>query len=232
MLGSVEPTQYDLRFSVLNIPVRVSIWFWLAGTVLGFETLKIGVEYLMAWLLVVFVSILVHELGHALIARSFGYPPRILLYQFGGLAMYTPYSNYTQARSIAISLAGPGAGFLLFGAVLLFQGYGAPHLVPVLSDSMGMLLIFFLKNMVWVNLFWGLLNLLPILPLDGGNVCKEVCRSLSPLNGPRYAYGVGMVVGIAAAVLLYRAGLTYAAVLFGFLGVENFMNLQASRNRW
>src|SRR5690606_19365923 len=106
MFGTVQETPYDLRFSLLGVPIRVSVWFWVAGTVLGYGELKQGVEYLLAWLLVLFVSILVHEMGHALTARWFGHSPQVLLYHFGGLAYYQPFRNHTRAKSIAISFAG------------------------------------------------------------------------------------------------------------------------------
>jgi hypothetical protein len=87
MLGMPEPTPYDLRFRLLGIPVRVHPLFWLATAVLGSggsETLG----PILIWIGCVFVSILVHEYGHGLMARLFRCRPSIVLYGLGGLCAY------------------------------------------------------------------------------------------------------------------------------------------------
>lgn len=232
MFGSIEPTPYDLRFSLFRIPVRVSVWFWVMGLILGYPAVHLGGEFLLAWVLVLFVSILVHELGHALLALSFGYPPRILLYQFGGLAMFEPYRGYTRARSILISLAGPGAGFVLFGLTLLFRDYGLPRVVENMSEQGQRLVAFVILQMIWINLWWGLVNLLPVLPLDGGQICREICSSISPHRGVIYTARVSAVVAGGVALLLFSMGLTFGAVLFALLCAQNISSLQGGRGGW
>jgi stage IV sporulation protein FB len=233
MFGSVEPTSYDLRFSLLGIPVRVSPWFWLMGAILGYNFVHRGFDFLLTWMLAVFVSILVHELGHALTARSFGYPPRILLYQFGGMAMYEPYRDYTRSRSIAITLAGPGAGFLLFGLTLAFRLLVYPFLPAAdLPPRTAELLDHAIWVLLFINLAWGLLNLLPVLPLDGGQVCRDVCSILSPHRGVIYAAWISVFVAAGAAALLFMAGMIFGAILFAMLCVQNFTAIQESRGGW
>ena len=88
MLFTEPPrTQYDVRFSVAGIPVRVSPFFWLVTLLFGASggTDAVG---LLTWVAVVFVSILIHEMGHALVQRYYGWEPSIILYQMGGLATY------------------------------------------------------------------------------------------------------------------------------------------------
>ena len=222
MFGSLQPTRYDLTFSLLGIPVRVLPTFWLTGVLFGFHYLNSaenGMLLLLAWIAVVFVSILVHELGHALTARAFGYPPRILLYHFGGLAMYEPHINYTAAKSILISLAGPAAGFLLFGICYLLR--------PALPDDQ--VAREALWMLVWVNLFWGLVNLAPVLPLDGGHVCREVCISMSPSRGMNWALIVSIATGAAICGGFFMIQYPYGGILFGLLAVQNYMELQQRR---
>ena len=222
MFGSLQPTRYDLTFSVFGIPVRVLPTFWLTGVLFGFDLLHRGQNgplLLLIWVAVVFVSILVHEFGHALTARAFGYPPRILMYHFGGLAMYEPHTRYTTAKAILITLAGPGAGFLLFGLCYVLQTYLPRD--PIVAEAIRML--------IWVNLFWGLVNLIPVLPLDGGQVCREVCLSISPRQGLKWALIIGMLVGSAVAVGFWRIGLPYAAILFAVLAVQSYMEFQQRR---
>lgn len=116
LLSDPGTTRYDLRFSVLGIPVRVHPMFWLVGALLGSGAgPQLGV--IAIWIGCLFVSILVHELGHALAARSFGWPPDIVLHGFGGFARYSPGFGYTRRRAIWISFAGPLAGFGLFAIV-------------------------------------------------------------------------------------------------------------------
>ncbi len=230
MLGPVQPTPYDLQFSLLGIPVRVLPWFWLAAVVLGFNTLQIGPEYLLAWMGVVFVSILVHELGHAMVASLFGYPPRIFLYHFGGVAMFTPGYNYTQGKSILITLAGPGIGFVAAGIISLVR----PSLVRagiILPPLQGWTLSWFIvAQLLYVNLFWGLINLLPVLPLDGGQICRDVCTSLNARKGERWATMIALVTAAGVALLAIRGGQMYLGILFGMLAFQNFEQLQ--QRRW
>jgi len=222
VFGPVQPTPYDLQFSLFGIPVRVIAWFWLMAAVLGFSSVHIGPEYLLAWVAIVFVSILIHELGHALVASLFGYPPRIVLYHFGGLAMFTPGHNYTQGKSILISLAGPGAGFLLAGIVYLLERVGV-----IGPFEQGWSLPYFaVQQLLYVNIWWGLLNLLPVLPLDGGNICRDVCTSINPRQGERWATVIALLTAGAVALFAFQANELYIGMLFGFMAYQNFQQLQ------
>src|SRR5262245_36001714 len=123
MFGPIQPTRYDLAFSLFGIPVRVIPWFWLAGVLLGFDWVRDpdqGPLLLLIWLGVMFLSILVHELGHACFAALFGYPPSILLYQFGGVTLFQPTHGYSTAKAILITAAGPAFGAAL--AIAAFFG--------------------------------------------------------------------------------------------------------------
>jgi len=64
MLGPVQPTNYDLQFSLLGIPVRVIPRVWLLAALLGWNLINLGLIYVLVWVLIVFVSILAHELAH------------------------------------------------------------------------------------------------------------------------------------------------------------------------
>ncbi|MGL6095219.1 MAG: site-2 protease family protein [Fimbriiglobus sp.] len=165
-----HPTPFDVRFSVFGIPVRVHPMFWLIMGLLGDSTLKDGPAYLLLWIACGFVSVMVHELGQALFIRRFGSPVQIVLIAFGGAAIASrmPYARW---KRIVISLAGPGAGFLLLGLVV------ASNLVFGWSRGSDLLESGF-TFLVLMNLFWNLFNLLPIWPLDGGHVCRELCGGI------------------------------------------------------
>ena len=122
LLGEPPRTQWDLHFSLFGIPVRVHPLFWLVAVIMGVRGSPELMD-LLIWVVAVFLSILVHELGHATIMRLYGFAPWITLYGFGGLASYSPAQAYGSKRTdtfaqVLISAAGPGAGFVLAGAVI------------------------------------------------------------------------------------------------------------------
>ena len=101
MLGQVNPTPYDLYFPLFGIPVRVTPWFWLAGVLMGYGLIEQKrFDLLVVWLGCLFLSILVHEMGHALAGKLFGWPSDIILYHFGGVARYYHQDGYTTGRSV------------------------------------------------------------------------------------------------------------------------------------
>src|SRR5262245_9125229 len=115
MVGASE-TPYDLRFRFLGVPVRIHPIFWLATVVLGWQPHRLPAVLL--WVACVFVSILVHEYGHALMAKWFDCSPSIVLWGLGGLC-YSEGERQTPGQRLAVVLAGPGAGFVLCGLVML-----------------------------------------------------------------------------------------------------------------
>ena len=233
MFGDVGATEFDLRFSIFGIPVRVTPMFWLAGVLTGWSALQnpqLGIEYLLVWIGCLFFSILIHELGHAFSARHYGWPPQVFLYHFGGLAVFTPNYGYTTSRSIFISFAGPGAGFILYGLVVAFK-----HVLIATGTVPNPLLWYAIYQLEWINLWWGLVNLLPVLPLDGGQISREVCSQLRPRDGMELALKIAIAVsgGVAAYFLMnrFQYGL-FPGLLFGMLCVSNFQTLQQHRGRY
>lgn len=233
---SLNETPYDLRFKVMGIPVRVHPGFWVIGLLMGWQNGRLDLT--AAWLGCIFVSILVHELGHALSARAFGWPPQIVLYHFGGLAMFSPNWNYTKWRAIWISFAGPFAGFLLFGVMLVVEqllvaAYRAeqPWAVRLLvsNDNSWTTTEFVIVQMKFINLWWGLVNLLPVWPLDGGQICEQLCDGRRSISGRRLAHQIGMIIGGLAAAFFFGGGQLYPALLFGGLAYENYRRMTISR---
>ena len=221
----LEPseTPYDLRFRLANIPVRVHPMFWVLSAAMGWSAIRLGFQYVLVWIACVFVSILIHELGHVLMGRYFGTYGHIVLYSFGGLAigsnrLYSPWQR------IAVAFAGPLAGFLFLGAIFgllwlrdpdLFLGYleltKLSLGIPILGDEGALLGLqrlrtqsemayFLIHSLIFINLLWGLLNLLPVWPLDGGQISRDLFSGLSPGNGARSAYGLSFVVSGLLAV--------------------------------
>ncbi len=221
MFGNVAPTPFDLNFSVFGIPVRVHPLFWLVAALLGWSACGGDMKLLTLWMACVFVSILVHELGHALTAQSFGWPPHIVLYSFGGYASFQPSWGYTTARAILVLAAGPGAGFALFGLVLAGQ---------LLMIHKGVEIPYYARQtigfMEFINLWWGLVNLLPVYPLDGGQISREALTWWRPRGGFDISLKISLVVAGAAAVWLFSRHMTFNALLFASLAFDNLQMLQ------
>jgi len=237
------PTQYDLRFTIAGIPVRVHPLFWLVALLLGStgDLLQIPI-----WVFVVFISVLIHELGHALAFRSYGQDSQIVLHFAGGLTIPEPVSwgfgranvSPTPTQQIFISLAGPFAGFLFAmlvlggvivsgGTVLTTKLFGLIPipLTPILPFG-GRILAIFVVLLLWVNVFWGLVNLVPVFPLDGGQVTRNVLVKYDPWDGVRKSLWISVIAGglvAVASLLLLRS--IYMAVLFGFLAYQSYRSL-------
>jgi Zn-dependent protease len=238
------PTQYDLRFSIAGIPVRVHPLFWLIALLLGSST---DLLQLPIWVFVVFVSILIHELGHALAMRRYGQPSQIILHFAGGLTVPEPVSwgsGWTNVslrpnQEIFISLAGPGAGFLLAalvvvgatisgGSIITNWLFGViPLPVAALMPIGGRVLSLLVTMLLWVNVFWGLINLLPVYPLDGGNVSRYLLLQADPIDGVRKSLWISVIAGglvAIAGLLILRS--VYMALLFGLLAFQSYQSLQ------
>lgn len=222
LLGHVQETPYDLRFSIFGIPVRVHPLFWAAAAFFTWKEQQL--DLVLVGIGCVFVSILVHELGHALTAMKFGWPPHIVLYYLGGYASYTPSYGHTPQRSILISLAGPGAGFVLYGimcgveAWIIRNGGLSPRYF---------LAIYAITLLKWINLFWGLINLLPVYPLDGGQISRTLFTWLKPAGGLVISLKISIVIGGAAAAYFVIDHHYFAAILFGSLAFGSYQELQA-----
>src|SRR5205814_6565389 len=108
------PSPYDLSFSLFRIPVRVSPWFWLISALFVWDAgIRHGMSFVFVGIACVFVSILLHELGHVLVGKLFGADGYIVLYSFGGLAIGSRDVPRRWQR-IAVSFAGPGVQLALY----------------------------------------------------------------------------------------------------------------------
>ncbi len=205
----MDTSALTLRFRIGSIPVAIEPWFWLTGILLGGN--YVGPRIVL-WLGVFFVSILVHELGHALAAQAFGAGARIRLYSFGGLTY--PARPLSRWRNVAMTLAGPGAGFALGIAAFLFL-----RVSPFLTDTAH----FTLQQLIWVNFGWGMMNLLPVPPLDGGHVLLGTLGRAHE----RTARIIGAVVAGLVAAWGLSTGSMYLGLMFGLLCWQNVQTVRA-----
>ncbi len=249
MLGQeIAPTEYDLRFRCLGFPVRVSPWFWLTSAILIWNW-DDRLDYKLIGVLAVFISILIHELGHALAIRHYGGRSEIVLAMFGGYA--TCNVNPSRMGNIIIAAAGPAAGFLLWGVlylsillwgVLAMSGSQVPQRIAADHQNVHVLhnyLRFLLAVLLWANLSWSLLNLIPVWPLDGGRISHQVIGRFRAFDSWELMLKLsilvcaGMVSWCAFEFAQHGDGDRFMMIMFALLGFQNFQTLQAStRGRW
>lgn len=235
-------------FKLFHIPVRVEPWFWLSGFLLGgglSGTLDREVLIsVLLWMLILFVSILVHEFGHALVSRKLtGITPRVKLWAMGGLAY--PNTQLTRRQSFWVTWAGPLAGLAFFcltalTCCLVYGFAGGSNVISFLIlprdnvtlagalvlNEMNPVTFDLLRALVFINFWWSLVNLLPVFPLDGGQIYAAVEKS------QKKVFQVGIVVGILVAIiaLIYFQRI-FASALFGYLAYQNYQRLQQITGR-
>lgn len=247
LLGEPAPTQADLHFRVFHIPVRVHPFFWLGTLLLGMGGGPADPANTLIWIAVVFVSIVVHELGHAFTQRYFGGHPWITLYGFGGLSSCNDCDRSPRSQ-ILISLAGPAAGFVLaagvvgilaaLGRVVGFQWSLIPvQWIPFDVDFWRMHNKLTPRDeLIWdllvVNFLWGIVNLLPVYPLDGGHVARELLTLKNPRAGIVQSLQLSVGTAILVAVYALTKSQFYTCILFGLLAYGSFQALQSYRARW
>jgi Zn-dependent protease len=215
-----------LRFSLFGFPVRIHPWFLIVAALFGLSGPEPDLGRAGVWIAVVFVSVLVHELGHAFAARTVGAEPTIDLYALGGITAFSPPRPLGRWQSVGISLAGPFAGFLL--GVLVLSGaaaLGADRPSPFVNVDAPLVDVI-IGASIWVNLYWGMVNLLPILPLDGGNVVRSLLPGDAQFRD-RVAAGISLAASIAIVILLVQYDLGELVLLPVLLGALNLQTLIA-----
>ena len=239
------PSQGDVHFSLLGYPVRIHPLFWLVAIFMGLnlqDPVLVGI-----WVVAMLVCILLHELGHAVLMQTYGYAPSIVLYSFGGLAI--PHAGRQGIRrpgpwgQMLIAFAGPASGFLLALVLALpvyYLSIHHPHdyafgfYFRVVPDVIvpNKFLTEFLHDVLQISVIWGLLNLLPIFPLDGGQIARQVFELNNPQDALRQSLILSVIVGgLMIAITLIQWKDFYLALLFGYMTYSNFMTLQSLQVR-
>ncbi len=226
-----------------GIPVYISpYWFVIAGIFIFVDasdlasTLHGSTRFVVAaaFVVLLYLSVLVHELSHSVVARGFGLPVRrILLYPLGGFSEIEREPQ-TPAREFLVSAAGPALSL-----VLAAGGYGLTHVVP--GATIGGTLV---AQLMWANLIVGAFNLLPGLPLDGGRMLRAVIWKVTgrPGTSTIAAAWAGRVLALGLFVLVLappvraRTGgdiylLVWLAVIAAFMWTGAGQAIKATRFR-
>ncbi|MBS1847609.1 MAG: hypothetical protein JST73_04965 [Actinobacteria bacterium] len=193
-----------------SVPIRVEWPFFLIAALLGGGLIRSWpgnrLAFLGIWIGIVFVSILVHELGHAIAYRVYGQHPTVTITAFWGLT--EGQRELPKWRSVVVSLSGVIAAMAVLGvpAMLLrnrvFDATGSYQLYLIVYE------------IGFINLWWSVANLLPLLPLDGG----QITRTIWGLRTARFA---SLVAGGGVAIYLFVVGQSFAAVFIAMLALMN-----------
>jgi len=289
-LGEPGRTGYDLHFRLLGIAIRIHPGFWVVAALLGFGSGDNAPETILAFVAAVLISIVIHELGHALLFRRYRISSKIVLYHFGGLAIpdsmehLSGSSRRSRWQQLFVSAAGPAAQLLLALVVIVALRLGGfsdglvshylppqytadpvrsitsldeqaradgalveleipaseegkqPTIVPAIKlellkglsdvDSRALekcdrdgnqivdeneiqslrfaymipnpTLRWFVFSLLFVSIFWALLNLMPVYPLDGGQIARE----LFLVSGVRSPVEKSLMLSVATGVLI------------------------------
>jgi Zn-dependent protease len=191
-----------LRFSLGDIPVRVHFSFLLIALIFP----QTRVVDIVAWVLVAFLAILLHEAGHAFAARAYGAEPvTITLFALGGVTVFPMSNDLTPGRRLVISAMGSIVGIVTGGVVLLMARAG-------FFDGASAVVEVAVTGYVWASLGWGLLNWIPIRPLDGGAMLTSFLEIVWPKRAIVAAKTISVAFGLAASYVLFRMGSTFGAL--------------------
>ncbi len=193
-------------------------WIFLAHLGAGQTTGQavVGVAFILA----LFACVVMHEFGHALVAKHCGVRTRdITLLPIGGVARMERIPDKAM-QEFWVSVAGPAVNALIAGILFivlaLFDHWQPVRTLEGLEGG-------FVEQLMWVNLFIGAFNLLPAFPMDGGRVLRSL---LATRMGRRRATVIAANIGQVMAILLGVVGFFYNPVLI-FIAVFVYLGAQA-----
>jgi stage IV sporulation protein FB len=202
-----------------RIPITITPMFWLFAGLIGLLNSGFSVIGMVVWMGIIFVSVLFHEMGHALTAKWFGLQPQIELVALGGVTHHDA-GKLPYWKQFLIVLNGPLFGFILFIATWLLQessliGVGIWHEI--------------VRTCAIVNLFWTVLNLLPVLPLDGGQLLRIVLERFFGTRGVRYSLLIGVVLATVASLSFFVLQQMLIGAIFFLLAFQGYVAWKQSK---
>lgn len=202
-----------------GIPISIHPFFWVFSVLIGY-LMSSSIYGTAIWVVIIFVSVLVHELGHATMALIFKQKPKIELIAMGGLTSYHG-KKLKYYQQFLIVLNGPlfGVGlFVLATFVLWLHVFQNPTIVASI------------KIFQVVNIFWSIVNLLPVLPLDGGQLMRIALEGFFGVKGFKLSFLIGFVIAgiIALGSFVIRNYLMGA--LFFLFAFQSFDMYRRTRN--
>lgn len=202
-----------------RIPISIHPIFWLVAALIGWFNSGSWVGALV-WMGIILFSVLLHEMGHALTALACKLDPRIDLVAMGGVTSYES-KNLPFWKQFFIVLNGPLFGVILFlgcWALLEWAGIKNPIVIQILTLTK------------LVNIFWTVVNLLPVLPLDGGQLLRIALEAWLGVKGVKLSLLVGMIVAFSIALYFIAMGGFLIGAIFFLFAFQAFDLWRRSRN--
>jgi len=195
-LGSIGKTSIDVDFTFL-----ILIGLFVA---INYDA-TLGIHYALLWIPVCFLSVLIHELAHAGMIAGLGFgASQIVLGGMGGVTINR--RNAKPWQDLLISLAGPMSSF----ALMLLCDWLFRNVAAVRQDKM---LAAFVPILWWANRWWGIFNLIPVPPLDGGHATRELFRIfLTERNAFIVAIWIAIIAGGGVAIFAFYKKLFIVAL--------------------
>jgi stage IV sporulation protein FB len=194
-----------------RIPIHIFPFFWFLILMIGWLN-SLTLVGTIIWSVVILISVLIHEYGHALTALMFGQRVEINLVGFGGLTKRDG-PKLERWKEFLIVLNGPLAGFLTFFIAYFLLGH---------IGEKKAILLYALEVAVNVNLFWTLLNLLPVIPLDGGHLLRILLEGALGLRGLKLAFFISIVLAGLIGLYFFLIQQIFMGALFLLLAFESY----------
>jgi len=212
-----------LRFG-RKIPVNIYPSFCVMMLLVGSIIANFNIGLAIVAAIVIFFSIMAHELGHALAARFLGLRPEINLIMLGGNTKSRSRRELSAGSHFFMVLCGP-----LMGMVLAAVAFVA---IFLLKDELSLARFagvkFMLNITFFINLTWTLVNLLPIMPMDGGNLLKIFLERFWGVRGLKATYIIGMLLSGIAGFFFFSYA-PFLGVFFLLFAFENYRSYSRYR---
>jgi len=205
---------------MIQIPGRIPIFihplFWLLAGFIGWINSS-SILGIVIWVGIIFVSVLIHEFGHALTSVFFKQKAKIQLVALGGVTSYEgPKLKFWQQFIIVFN--GPLFGFFLFlGAAFLLKFAWSPVVTTILQITK------------LANLFWTVVNLLPIQPLDGGQLLRIVLEANFGIRGFKASLLIGAIISALFSAAFFMIKAFLGGALFFLFAFQSFELWRKSR---
>lgn len=218
---------------LLGFPVQIQLTF----LILAFFAVNAGYGFLgiVLWMATIFLSILIHELGHAVVARWFGAKVHsITVHGFGGVTIWSETSLAVRGwKRFTVAAAGSGVGLMIGLALYVAVSRGvfgsfAVRRIPspwgfrVFDPTVETAAVFVLGMFILVSVLWGLINWLPVVGLDGAAMLREVLRPMLGAATERVSRAIGLGTAIALGAYLFYIGRRFGVFILAYLVISDY----------
>lgn len=202
-----------------RIPIQIFPIFWVLAVLIAWINSSGSLILMALWVVIIFISVLVHEYGHALTALAFGQRAQIQLVGMGGLTQREG-KKLSLWKEFIVVLNGPLAGLLLCCSAYLLR--------EMLDGNLNIFLEQALTITIFANIVWTILNLLPIHPLDGGHLLRIILEWLFGLRGIKISLFISCIFALLLGVLFFLAHNILMGAIFLLFAYECYRTWKSS----